>query len=370
MKQDIKKLYDNQMSHSKVLSNVISIANISRGLINENILIINQIISTITFLNDRMDSIMNQLRPLFSARIFLLLHTETFIHHARIRLLLGQIQADTAQIKEYIKIHIMGKLTPSITDPVHQRLELLQISKHLPTRLSLPEDPHCNVWHYYRFLTVSPVIHRGKLVLMIKIPLIDLDSIMNLYKIYNLPIYNHHIGKSLQYILEGTNLAVTKDNKYAAILSDMKFIQCTMADGHFCALHTGLYHIGASQWCVMALFFKDNDKINNHCRLALDNITRPQAHYLDQGLWVISVATPIPKEVKCEDCSHIKTLEPPFTLINLQPACSTFYSIIKFPPYFRQYSSGFHVALKSANLHIPNLHLLALEFGNILSCPM
>ena len=160
---------------------------------------------------------------------------------------------------------------------------------------------------------------------MTKILLIDLDSIMDLYKIYSLPIYNHHIGKSLQYVLEGTNLAVTKDKKYAAVLSDKEFIQCTLADGHFCTLNTGLYHVGASQWCVMALFFKDNDKSNNHCRLALDSITRPLAHCLDQGLWAISVETPIPIEGECEDRSHIKTLEPPFTLINLQPVCSVFF---------------------------------------------
>ena len=58
-------------------------------------------------------------------------------------------------------------------------------------------------------------------------------------------------------------------------------------------------------------------------------------------------------EVKCKDHSHIKTLEPLFTLINLQPACSAFSSVIKLPPYLKQYSPGFHVALKSANLHIP-----------------
>ena len=72
MKQDVKRLYDNQITQSKVLNHVISIANISRGLNNENILKINQIISTITFLNNMMASIMNQLRPLFSDRRFLL----------------------------------------------------------------------------------------------------------------------------------------------------------------------------------------------------------------------------------------------------------------------------------------------------------
>ena len=101
------------------------------------------------------------------------------------------------------------------------------------------------------------------------------------------------------------------------------------------------------------MFFTDNDKISNHCRLALYNITGPKVHYLDQGLWAISVETPIPMEIKCEECSHMKTLQPPFTLINPQPACSAFSSTIKLPSYFKWYSQGFHVTLKSAHLHIP-----------------
>ena len=51
MKQDIQKLYDNQNSQTKVL-NIISIANISRGIINANIMNIDQIISTTTFINE------------------------------------------------------------------------------------------------------------------------------------------------------------------------------------------------------------------------------------------------------------------------------------------------------------------------------
>ena len=183
MKQDVQKLYDNKISQSKVLNDVISIAIISRGLNNANILKINQIISTISFLNDTMDSIMSQLKPLFTVRRFLLLNAESLIHHSRIRSLLGQMKTDTTLIKAYLNIHIRGKLTPSITDPIHLRHELLRINKELPTRLSLPEDPHTNVWHYYRFLTVTPVTHGNKLVLMIRISLIGLDLGMNLYKI-------------------------------------------------------------------------------------------------------------------------------------------------------------------------------------------
>ena len=49
MRQDIQRLYDNQVDQSKVLSDVIFMTNICRGLINENILKLNQIISTIYF---------------------------------------------------------------------------------------------------------------------------------------------------------------------------------------------------------------------------------------------------------------------------------------------------------------------------------
>ena len=118
----------------------------------------------------------------------------------------------------------------------------------------------------------------------------------------------------------------------------MEFIQCTLADGHFCVLNTGLYHIDCPVFQMMT---------------RLTFIAGSQANYLDQGLWAISVEEPIPMEVKCKNHSHVKTLETLFTLINLQPACSAFSSVIKLPPYFKRFSMDFHVALKSANLHIP-----------------
>ena len=45
--------------------------------------------------------------------------------------------------------------------------------------------------------------HADELVLMINIPLVDLDSSMTLYKIHNLPIFEPRINKSLQYQIEG-----------------------------------------------------------------------------------------------------------------------------------------------------------------------
>ena len=136
-------------------------------------------------------------------------------------------------------------------------------------------------------------------------------------------------------------------------MSDTEFIKCILAQGHFCNLNTALNHIESSPMCLTALFLKDNNKIQNQCTLAVTNITGPQANYLAQGNWAVFVTEPTQMEMKCSDHICIQTLQPPIPLINLQPACSAFFPLINLPPYFKQYSKGFHVALRDANLHLP-----------------
>ena len=103
MKQDIQRLYDNQVDQANVLNDIISIANVSRGLINENIKKINEIIGTISFLNETIDSLAEKLKPMYITRRFYLLHTETQIHHFRIRTLIRQISKDIDLVKGYLK---------------------------------------------------------------------------------------------------------------------------------------------------------------------------------------------------------------------------------------------------------------------------
>ena len=96
------------------------------------------------------------------------------------------------------------------------------------------------------------------------------------------------------------------------------------------------------------MFLKQDNRIDKDCQLTVTNITGPQAIYLDQGLWAKSVDKPTQMEIRCPKVTQVKFLSP------LQPACSAFSPGIKLPPYFKQFSKGFHVALKSANLNVPN----------------
>ena len=84
-------------------------------------------------------------------------------------------------------------------------------------------------------------------------------------------------------------MAITQDRNYVTILTESEFIQCILAQGHFCSLNTALYHIDYSKWSLAAMFLKDNDRINKYCTLTMTNITGSQAMYLDQVSWAISV---------------------------------------------------------------------------------
>ena len=50
----------------------------------------------------------------------------------------------------------------------------------------------------------------------------------------------------------------------------------------------------------------------------MTNITGPQAMYLDQGSWAISVEKPTQMEIRCPQVTQVKSLKPPITFITLQ----------------------------------------------------
>ena len=113
IKADVKQLYQNQMDQTNVLNDIITITNVSRGLINENINKINKIIDTIIGLNQTIGYLTEQIKPLYIARRFMLMHNEFMIHHSRIRTIIRQMTTDIDLIRQYLASFTSGKLTSS-----------------------------------------------------------------------------------------------------------------------------------------------------------------------------------------------------------------------------------------------------------------
>ena len=60
--------------------------------------------------------------------------------------------------------------------------------------------------------------------------------------------------------------------------------------------------------------------IEENCGLAMSPVTKSHAMYIDQAHWAVSLAKTDQMEIFCNTNRHVKTTNPPFTIIKLQPA--------------------------------------------------
>ena len=367
IKKDVQTIYDNQVNQAEVLNDIVSISNVSRTLIKENREKINDMIENIGELYQSLDIIKGDMKALFKTRRFFLIYSEARIHLERLRGSIQTLKDDINRFNQILTMLVSGKLSPALIDPTHLQIELISIQQQLPPTITLPEDPTQNVWHYYKYLTVNYIPFEDKIIMLVKIPLVDNQSSLSLYKIYNLPVYHPKIEKSVKYNIEGNSIAISSDRKYATIPTDTEFMECTLASGHFCSLRSALYHMYYSNLCLAALFLKNDKLISENCEMSISNVTSPEAIYLDEGNWAIATMKPDQMEITCTEQKHVVSLNPPLSLIKLQPACTAFSSKLKLPPYFRKFSQGFAYAVKEANLHLDKFEATNFRIWNSLN---
>ena len=151
LKKVIQTLYANQVKHGEILNEVITITNISRGLIHENRLTFNNLIVSVEFLNETLVNIHEGIEPLFVTRRFLLVHGEVQIHGQRLKTSIDKIHDDVNHLAVCLNVLSTCKLSPDIVDPIHLGKELTDIQKQLTPTLMLPEDPTTNIQHFHKY---------------------------------------------------------------------------------------------------------------------------------------------------------------------------------------------------------------------------
>ena len=105
-------------------------------------------------------------------------HAEVLIHSHRLRIAVNNIKEDIKHLVQYLNTLSSGRLNPNIIGPIHLRTELIKIQKVLSPTLAFPENPANNIWHFYKYLTITSVHHYDRLIMLIRILLVDADSIV------------------------------------------------------------------------------------------------------------------------------------------------------------------------------------------------
>ena len=76
-------------------------------------------------------------------------------------------------------------------------------------------------------------MHNKMFVSLIKVPLLDASSALELYQVHRLPIVNPSVNMSAPYHLETDKFVLSKDGLRYAIPSEIDYTKCTMASNHF-----------------------------------------------------------------------------------------------------------------------------------------
>ena len=225
------------------------------------------------------------------------------------------------------------EVNPLIVPSLEQLCILLDIQHniHLHPWLALPDDPNDNIWAYYHIMQVSPIMMEGFLIIILLIPLVDKSLQMDLYKVYNLPALYPDLKAQFSYVVEGDYLAISMSCMYATMPTSHKFHICLASQGHLCVLNTALYPVEKIEWCVYALFIRNQDLVREHCLIDLHIWHANLILNLDGSIWELSSLASDRIQVCCVEETHLEPIVPPLTLNYIGNGCEGYSTNIYIP---------------------------------------
>ena len=261
----------------------------------------------------------------------LLSHLQTTMQRLTTGILIINEQVD--KIYEYMRVIASHQLNPLILNPTQFRIILKDISEKLRShpRLSLPRDPDENIWDYYAISRITPLVEKGYLVVILTIPLSDKSLAMSLFRVHNLPSLHPDLKVEVNYVLEGSYLALSWDKEYAAIPTEKEIHICQVTKGFLCTLNSALYPVKKIEWCLYALYTRNPESITEYCMVDTKTRNTPRAINLGGFVWAVSSLVSDKLYVRCVDNSHLVEIHAPLTLITIPSGCEGWNPSINIP---------------------------------------
>ena len=251
----------------------------------------------------------------------------------RVHTSLYALRGDTNSLYEYIRTLASQELNPLIIPPdiLKQILHKIEDDIRSNATLKLCEDPETNIWSYYGTIKLTPIVIQDYLMLILTVPLVDQSLLLNLCKVYNLPMLHPTLNVHAQYELEGTYLATMMDDMFISLPTALDVRLCLAMNGHLCMFDQALYPIDNMKWCIYALFINDKYWIKKDCFLKTLNRTTNLAYSLDGYLWSISALAAEKLQIRCIMETHIITIQPPLQIVDIGNGCKAYSASIYIP---------------------------------------
>ena len=212
----------------------------------------------------------------------------------------------------------LGHLSPSIVTPNYLKGILIRIQTELPHHLWLPLDPTEELWRYYNVLGCVTLMENDKLLILMSVPLLDRDSMFEIYQVINLPIpyprTDQKMGAVARYRLEIKYIALNLARSKFMMLPEEEASKCKADALRICTSASPIYVTGNYNLCALELFKGDKGGIRRNCQVEfLADVVSPQAISISDGVWAVTTQREIDLSMVCDGKTTrtIKVIPPP-----------------------------------------------------------
>ena len=246
--------------------------------------------------------------------------------YAMTRLLSGMTAAtqNIESIYAYLRIMNSHRLDPTVM-PVTQLRDLLKyVQQEIEgsPRLKLPIELNSHdIQGYYNVIRVTALLTDDMLFIVITIPLKDISLQMNVYKVHNLPLIHPKLNISVTYELEGNYLAIGHEGHYVSLPEEGELTMCLLTRGGLCRMNQALYPSDKVNWCIWALFVKNEEMIREKCTYILQKRNGNLAQSLGGYLWAISSIAAEKIQVRCLKETYIVEIRAALQIIYIGDGC-------------------------------------------------
>lgn len=334
IRRNVETLATKQDQIIHAVEECISVLNISRLEIKENRGAIIQLVNNVRQLDDKIDILNDTLsKEIAETKHFLDLYTRLDVLVDEIKTMLQGAMFYLQNLKQRIDFLTLKKVSPGVITPPNLLDVLTDIQIHLPPMLKLIGDPKTELWVFYQYLMSNVLFEGNRMVIVITIPLLQLDDKFEVYKAYNIPLALSNVQTDnletpdllATYSLESRGFLIDKGRTKYKLLTDEETRQCSNPNTKWCHAKGAVFPVNLSKLCLINLFLGTKTAVQKYCQTKVNLKTKlPEAHFLFDNQWAIVSHDNLTFTIVCKaGQSEVKTeiLNAPMDVLQVPAGC-------------------------------------------------
>ena len=347
IKRNIATLAKNQEQVMHIVKESLSVINMTRFEVAKNRQVLIELVGSVQALDTKLEKLVSGLqKQIYETRYFLEMYLRLDLIVSEIQSMLSNAMFYLEHIKTQLNFLSLGRLSPSNLSPASMKSLLISIKSHLPPTLTLIGDSNTDLWVFYRQLKTIALIDNDQVVVIIHIPILQIISQYEIYKIFSVPLVTQGMQTDDNQIsemtatlnLESNGLMINKDRTKYTLLTDQELDKCSDPNVNWCSVASPIFPVNVAKLCIVNLFLKNRESSWKYCQTIVNLNTRlPFAISLFNSLWAIATQNDLKFAIVCNDgTSRTELVKSPIGILEIPSICTASNDNMVLSPTFTE----------------------------------